>query len=81
MKLDSDSTPAMTKVAVVSTTSRSREPVAVDLGFGEVGNQVVGRPDPARGHLGGEKLAHILERGDVFSSTPLHRSYRLRPRE
>ncbi len=66
MKLDSDSTPAMTKVAVVSTISRSREPVAVDLGFGKMGDEVVGRAGPARGHFGGEKVAQLLEGGDVL---------------
>ena len=73
MKLDSDSTPAITKVAVVSTISRSRQPVAVDLGLGEMGDEIVGRVAPPHRHLGGEEVAELLEGGDVLRVAALHR--------
>ena len=69
MKLESDSTPAMTNVAVVSTT----EPVAVDLGFGEVRDQIVGRLGSSRRHLRGEKVAQLLESGNVLRCPPFRR--------
>ncbi len=47
------------------------EAVAVDLGFREVGDQVVGRSGPARRDLHGQETAQLLERGNVFGRAPL----------
>ena len=59
MKLESDSTPAMTKVAV-------------DFGFGEMGDEVVGRVRAPHGHLGGKEVAEFLEGGDVLRVAAFH---------
>src|SRR5262245_59496781 len=39
--------------------------VAVDLGFGEMGDEVLGRARAAQSHLGGEEVAELLEGGDM----------------
>src|SRR5215831_7855265 len=46
--------------------------VAVDLGFGEMGDEVVGRLRAAQSHLGGEEVAELLEGGDVLRVAALH---------
>ena len=66
MKLDSNSTPAITKVAVVSTISRSlsRSP-SISASARWVIRSSVGSLAPRR-DLGGEKVAELLEGGDVL---------------
>ena len=73
MKLESDLTPAMTKVAVVSTTSRSLEPVAVDLGFRKVRNQIVAGIARRAATSAVMKSAELLEGGDVLRGAPFRR--------
>ena len=47
------------------------QPVAVDLGFGEMGDEVVLRTGAARGHFGGEEVAQLLEGRDVLGGAAL----------
>src|SRR6516162_5859600 len=74
MKLESDSTPAMTKVAVVSTTSRSlnRSPSISASARWVMRSEVVGRLRAAHRHLGGEEVAELLEGGDVLRVAAFH---------
>jgi len=71
MKLESDSTPAMTKVAVVSTISRSlnRSP-SISASARWLMRSSVGCAAPHR-HLGGEEVAELLEGGDLLGVTAL----------
>ncbi len=48
------------------------QPVAVDFGFGEVGDQVVGRLGAPCRDFRGEKVAEFLEGGDVLGRAALH---------
>ena len=58
--------PAMTKVAVVSTTSRSYSRPPSISALSEVGDQIVGWIGTALRHLGGEEVAQLPEGGDVL---------------
>ncbi len=42
------------------------QPVAVDLGFGQMGDEIVGRVGAALRHFGAQEVAQFLERGDVL---------------
>src|SRR5262249_34621541 len=44
----------------------------VDFGFGEMGDEVVGRLRAPHGHLGGEEVAELLEGGDVLRVAAFH---------
>ena len=57
-----------------------RQPVAVDLGFGEVRDQVVGRIGPSCRHFGCQEVAQVLERGDMLRRAALRLLCRSRPR-
>src|SRR6195256_5090721 len=47
--------------------------IAVDLGLGEMGDQVVGRTLAPLRDLGGEEVAELLKGGNVLGIAPLHR--------
>src|SRR5437870_13885569 len=72
MKLESDSTPAMTKVARKHDLALA-QPVTIDLGFGEMSDEIVCRFRAARGHLGGQEGAELLKSGDVLGGASLDR--------
>ena len=68
MKPPSDSMPAMISVVVVSSTSRSVELVAVDLGQREMRDQVVARIGLALGDDLAGVVLHPLIGGDVLGA-------------
>jgi len=49
------------------------QPVTIDLGFGEMSDEIVCRFRAARGHLGGQEGAELLKSGDVLGGASLDR--------